>query len=112
MTRWYDVGPVSDFPRDQARECVAGDIVVAVVHTSDGIYAMDGICPHQGGPLGQGQLCGKVLTCPWHGWQYDITTGAHSINPGIGHPTFPAKVEEGRVWIQIPTADQVARRST
>jgi nitrite reductase (NADH) small subunit len=38
-------------------------------------YAIDNICPHEGGPLGNGELEGAVVTCPWHGWQFDIKTG-------------------------------------
>ena len=104
MTRWVPVGSASDFPLDTSNERVIDGRVFAVIHTKDGFFAMDGICLHQGGPLGKGTVCGNVLTCPWHGWQYDVTSGAHLINTAIVHPTFPTKLEADTVWIDVDPA--------
>ena len=51
-------------------------------------YALDGICPHQGGPLGKGSLTGCIVTCPWHGFQFDVTTGQHQTSRSLVHPSF------------------------
>ena len=47
--------------------------VIALFNVDGTFYALDGVCPHQGGPLGQGTLEGCIVTCPWHGWQFDVT---------------------------------------
>ena len=63
--------------------------------------ALDGICPHQGGPLGKGCLQRTLVTCPWHGWQFDVCTGQHQTRKSLVHPTFPVKVCDGDVWVNL-----------
>lgn len=101
MANWVAVTSVSDLADGAAGEFVVADRVVALFHVGPEFYAMDGICPHQGGPLGKGRLSGCVLTCPWHGWQYDVRTGQHLVNQSIRHPGFPVKVEGGQVWVDL-----------
>ena len=61
---------------------------------------MDGVCPHQGGPLGKGSLSGCVVTCPWHGWQFDVSTGLNQINANIQQPFFDVRVQDGAVLVR------------
>ena len=93
-------------------ECVAGDRIIALFHRlpdfSDDkqpFYALDGICPHQGGPLGKGKLEGDIVTCPWHGWQFSVSTGRHGAARSICHGTFPVKVQDGDIWVEIPSSE-------
>jgi nitrite reductase/ring-hydroxylating ferredoxin subunit len=53
------------------------------------------------GPLGEGRLEGKKLSCPWHGWQYDVTTGKNEFDHAIHLKTFEVKVEGGEVKVAI-----------
>lgn len=92
MVRWIEVGSVSDCPPGSIVEVVADDRIVALANVEGQWFALDGICPHQGGPLGQGELRGSVVTCPWHGWQFDVCTGRHTINAGITQPQLPVRV--------------------
>jgi nitrite reductase (NADH) small subunit len=55
-----------------------------------------------GGPLGNGALSGSVVTCPWHGWQFDVTTGRNLLNPRIEQTRFPLKIEGNDVWVELP----------
>jgi nitrite reductase (NADH) small subunit len=80
---------------------LAGDRIVALFRVANEFYALDGMCPHQGGPLGQGRLAGCVVTCPWHGWQYDVRSGQHQSIPSLVHRTFPVKVEDGEVYVEL-----------
>ena len=48
---------------------------------------------HRGGPLGEGELDGKIVVCPWHGWRYDVTTGVNELNPSISVQKYQVKVE-------------------
>ncbi|MBI1345646.1 Rieske 2Fe-2S domain-containing protein [bacterium] len=90
---------LDDLPMDKGREFVVDGQVVAVFRTEDGVFAVDGICPHAGGPIAQGMVRKDVVTCPWHGWQYDIRTGCHQINPRICLKQFNVTVEGDGVYI-------------
>ena len=99
MANWTRLSPVSDCPPGTALELIAGDRVVALFNVEGTFYALDGVCPHQGGPLGQGVLSGCIVTCPWHGWQFDVRSGQHQITPRIVQPRFEVRVEED--WILV-----------
>jgi nitrite reductase/ring-hydroxylating ferredoxin subunit len=75
--------------------------VVAVFRLGDDVVAIDGICPHAGGPLAQGMVAHDLVTCPWHGWQYDLRSGQHRLNPRICVETFRATVEDGKVYVDV-----------
>jgi nitrite reductase (NADH) small subunit len=98
---WVRVAGVADVPPGEGSEFVAGDRIIALFNVEGHFYALDGICPHQGGPLGKGALCGAIVTCPWHGFQFDVRTGQHQSSKSLRHPTFAVKVENGGVWVNI-----------
>jgi nitrite reductase (NADH) small subunit len=93
---------VSEIPAGGGLECVAGDRIVAVFQVDGEFYALDGICPHAGGPLAKGELQGCIVTCPWHGWQFDISTGQHQLTPRIQQATLPVTIEDGDVFVDLP----------
>jgi nitrite reductase/ring-hydroxylating ferredoxin subunit len=98
---WVRVAPESDLPPGACGEYVAGGRIVALFNVGGRFHALDGICPHQGGPLGKGELAGSIVTCPWHGFQFDVTTGQHQTSKSLVHPTFPVKVEGGEVFVDV-----------
>jgi nitrite reductase (NADH) small subunit len=99
---WHRLCSIADCPRGEGRELVAGDRIVALFNVDGVFHAVDGICPHQGGPLGKGLLTGCLVTCPWHGWQFDVTTGQHQASRSLFQPCFPIKVEADDVWVELP----------
>ena len=99
MPGWTRIAQVTELPVGASKECIAEDRVIALFNVRGDIFALDGVCPHQGGPLGQGLLEGCVVTCPWHGWQFDVTTGQHQFNVKIAQPRFDVRVEEE--WILV-----------
>lgn len=101
MARWIRACDVSACGTGQAIEVVIDDRIVALFNVDGAFYALDGICPHQGGPLGCGELAGMVVTCPWHGWQFDVVTGANRLSPRIVQPRFPTRVDDGAVWVDV-----------
>ncbi|HZL87303.1 MAG TPA: Rieske 2Fe-2S domain-containing protein [Pirellulaceae bacterium] len=101
MTTWHRVIAARDCPPGTGMECVTGDRVVALFNVDGQFYALDGICPHQGGPLGKGVLSGCVVTCPWHGWQFDVTTGQHQISKTLVHSHYATKVEGEDVLVSF-----------
>jgi nitrite reductase (NADH) small subunit len=101
MADWIRIAAADDVPPGTCGEYVAGGRIVALFNVEGQFYALDGICPHQGGPLGKGSLSGCIVTCPWHGFQFDVTTGQHQTSRSLVHPTLPVKVEGGEVCVDV-----------
>jgi nitrite reductase (NADH) small subunit len=101
MDNWLPAAAAADIPPGTCRELVLGDRLIALFNAGGEFYALDGVCPHQGGPLGKGSLRGHIVTCPWHGWQFDIRNGQHQISPLIRQPSLPVKLENGQVLINL-----------
>lgn len=101
MANWVRIAAVDECPPGECRELVAGERIVALCNVEGTFYAVEGFCPHQGGPLGKGRLSGCILTCPRHGLQIDVRTGAYAIADPQHHPTFPVRVEGSDVLIDL-----------
>jgi nitrite reductase (NADH) small subunit len=67
--------------------------ILAVFNVDGAFHVIDNTCIHRGGPLGEGDLAGHVVTCPWHGWEYDVTTGGCVNNPSAKVARYQVKVE-------------------
>jgi nitrite reductase (NADH) small subunit len=102
MPHWIQVASLDECPPNGGAEFVVTGRIVAIFRVADEVYALDGICPHQGGPLGQGKLVGCIVTCPWHGWQYDVRDGQHTSIANLQHATLPTKIEDGIVYVDLP----------
>ncbi len=74
---------------------------LALFNVDGTYYAIDNTCLHRGGPLGEGELDGEIVTCPWHGWRYDVTTGANANNPAVKVSKVPVTVEGTAVFVEI-----------
>ena len=96
-------------PIGESAEVVADGSIYAVFNVDGTFHVLDGICPHAGGPLGKGMLHGCVVTCPWHGWQFDVTTGQHRYSANVRQQTYEVKVESGRVFVRKDNSDAVTR---
>lgn len=101
MARWFALCNTNDCGPGTAREFVAEDRIVALYNVDGAFHALDGVCPHQGGPLGQGGLNGCIVTCPWHGWQFDVRNGQHQLNRTYRHPGFTVKIVGEQVLIDL-----------
>lgn len=101
MAQWIEIAKVADCPPGEARELVADGRLLALYNVAGTFYVLDGVCPHQGGPLGKGRLVGCVVTCPWHGWQFDVRSGQHQLNPRLVQPHWPARVEGDAVLVDL-----------
>jgi nitrite reductase (NADH) small subunit len=75
---------------------------VAVFNVDGEFYAIDNVCKHRGGPLGEGELEGDTVTCPWHAWQYNVKTGMCLTKDGIKMDAYEVRVEDGDIKIAIP----------
>jgi nitrite reductase (NADH) small subunit len=88
-------------PPGQAKEFSIADKLICVANVNGTISAMDNVCLHRGGPLGQGMIEGGKVVCPWHGWRWDPQTGQAVHDPNARVPVYPIKVENGEVMVEI-----------
>jgi nitrite reductase (NADH) small subunit len=102
MAAFVKLAAQSELPAvGEAKEFTLGDKVICVANVNGTISAMDNVCLHRGGPLGQGMIEGDKLVCPWHGWQYDLKTGQTAHNPNARVAVYPIKIENGDVMVEI-----------
>ncbi|MGN6547499.1 MAG: Rieske (2Fe-2S) protein [Aureliella sp.] len=99
--RWFLACKTSEL-EGGAREVLIEHRVIAVFQTPTGYYAVDGMCAHQGGPIAKGALDGSCVTCPWHGWQYDVTSGKNLLTGRKMLSTYPVEVRGDQLWIAVP----------
>jgi nitrite reductase (NADH) small subunit len=83
------------------REVDVNGKALAIANVGGQFHAIDNTCLHRGGPLGDGPLDGKIVTCPWHGWQYDVTTGKVSQNPAVGVACYAVEHRGGDVFVDL-----------
>ena len=103
MPGFVKMATLAELPPGGAKEVEHEGRIYALFNVGGKITAIDGICPHQGGPLADGVLEGTTVTCPWHGWQFDVRTGQHQFSPVVKQPTLPVKVEGGQVFVAVGT---------
>lgn len=92
----------TDLPTgDTAKEFRCGDKEICIANVNGVYSAIDNVCPHQGGPLGEGTIENGKVVCPWHGWQYDPQTGQVVHNPSLKVAVYPLKIENGDVMVDV-----------
>lgn len=102
---WKLACKFDELEEGQGKEFAIQGNVVALFRQGDDVQAVDGMCAHQGGPIAQGQLDGNCVTCPWHGWQYDISTGCNLLTGRKMLETFAVEIRDGEVWIELPDSN-------
>ena len=100
---WFDVDP-GDLAIGGVTTVVAGGRAVAITRTADGWGALDNRCPHQGGPLGDGQIEDGCLICPWHGYEYDPLTGAPPGGYDDVATAYEVEEHDGGLRVRLPVA--------
>jgi nitrite reductase (NADH) small subunit len=96
-----NVARVEDIPPGAVRSVQVDDQAIAVANVDGEFFATQHACLHLEGPLGEGRLEGKTLSCPWHGWQYDVRTGKNEFDHAIRLQTFEVKIERGEVQVAL-----------
>jgi nitrite reductase (NADH) small subunit len=86
---------------DEAKEFACGGKTICVANVNGNYSAMDNVCLHRGGPLGQGMIENGKVVCPWHGWAWDTRTGEAAQNAAMKIGIYPLKIENGDVMIEI-----------
>ena len=102
MSRRVLVGEAAGIGVGEGRVVEADGKTLALFNVDGAFYALDNACAHRGGPLGEGDLEGTVVVCPWHAWRWDVKTGANVNNPAVRMTCFPVSVDGGRVFVEVP----------
>jgi nitrite reductase (NADH) small subunit len=90
-----------EIPAGSIREFAVEGKSIALANVDGTFHAINNTCLHRGGPLGSGEMNGKVVTCPWHGWQYDVTTGKLQMNPSVGVDCYQVEVRGDDIFVNI-----------
>ena len=103
MTEKVEAGKVVDLGPGKIHRIEHEAQVIALINIDGEFYAVDGICGHAGGPLCRGQVDAdeKVISCPWHGWEYDLKSGECLMDPSLSQKVFAVTVEDGIVRIVV-----------
>jgi len=101
MAEFVKALSAGDLAPGQATEVNVAGTPVAVFNVGGAFYAINNVCLHRGGPLGQGFVEGQTVTCPWHNWTYDVTTGANVVNAELKVACYATRVEGGQVLVEV-----------
>ncbi len=102
MAAYVKIGTKGDLPAEnEAKEFNVSGKVICVANVDGTCSAMDNVCIHRGGPIGQGVVAEGKVICPWHGWMWDPTTGEAAHNPAAKIAVYPIKIEGDDVLVEI-----------
>jgi nitrite reductase (NADH) small subunit len=120
-----EVGRIDEIAPGGRKLVHFGDIAIGVFNIDGDFYAIENTCPHQGGPLCEGDLFRHldaevtedkrirkffrsehhdIIACPWHGYEFDIKTGRCLVNPIYSTQPYPTRVEAGAIYVSVPNA--------
>ena len=97
--KWMNVVKTSAIEPGQSIVIKLDNKSIAIFNTGKRFYAINNACPHLGGPLNEGTLEGEVVTCPWHGWQYDLKSGCPITTPNVR--TYPLRLDGDTLQIAV-----------
>lgn len=98
---FHPVARVGDLLPGQARQVTVDERWVGLFNIDGAYHAVDNICLHRGGPLSEGTLHGCIVTCPWHGWQFDVRSGTLVQDPGVGVTAHDVRVVGDEIQVRL-----------
>lgn len=102
MNDFVSVGATADFAPGHGKMVTVNGRHVAVFRLGDDFFALDNMCLHRGGPLCDGPIDEKnVVTCPWHGWSYEIKTGTMVQDPRVGVSKHDVRIDGDQLAVRL-----------
>ena len=99
----YRAATLQEVPTGGCKLAEVNGTRVVLARVGERVYACADTCSHRGGPLNEGKLAGVSLTCPWHGWLYDVRTGQCLLpTRGAAIATYGVRIEGGDIWVEVP----------
>jgi NAD(P)H-dependent nitrite reductase small subunit len=93
VRKFVKVAVIDEIPVGTGKAVENHDKPIALFHTEEGFFAINHVCPHRGGPLGEGTVRGMLVTCPWHGWRFNLQTGSSERQDGHSVATYEVRIE-------------------
>lgn len=101
MSNFVKVAAMHEIAEGTGKAIEVEGRAIALFNVHGKFYALQNECAHRGGPLGDGMLDDNIVTCPWHGWQWDVCSGQSLFNPSIRVKSFPVQVDGDEVKIAL-----------
>ena len=101
MPEFVDVAYKDALKPGECKVVLAGNREIALYNIEGKFYATDNTGLHKGGPLGDGELAGNIVVCPWHGWEFDVTTGENKGDAEMKVACFEVQLKDEQVQIRI-----------
>jgi nitrite reductase/ring-hydroxylating ferredoxin subunit len=101
MPRFVKVASVNDLPEGAVRAFDAAGTPVAIYNVDGKVYATSNVCPHRGGPLGEGSLEGTTVTCPWHAFRFEVATGQCANQPALKVACHAVRIDGQDILVEI-----------
>jgi nitrite reductase (NADH) small subunit len=101
MLGFVKMATLAELPPGSSKEVEHEGRIYALFNVDGIISAIDGICPHQGGPLADGVVEGTIVTCPWHGWQFDVRTGKTPLGSRLKQAVYEVRIEGQDVLVAV-----------
>ena|SRR3989344_5403241 len=101
MEQYHHAAKTSDLKSGEGKVVNISGRDVALFNVDGNFYAIDNTCKHRGGPLGEGILYEDVITCPWHGWNYNVKTGKNVDDESVHVQVYKVKVESDNILISL-----------
>ena len=99
---FVEVASLDHVPPGTGSVFTVADKNVAVFNVCGKIFAMSDACPHAGASLGMGKLDGSIVTCPWHGMKFDVTSGCFAGTSDNGVVKYRVKIKDGKIMVALP----------
>jgi 3-phenylpropionate/trans-cinnamate dioxygenase ferredoxin subunit len=100
---FYEIGPADELPAGERWFLEVEDVPIVVFNINGDYYAMDDVCSHDNGPVGEGELDGTQIVCPRHGARFDVTNGKSLTPPAVENiHAYPIRITDGQLEIGIP----------
>jgi ferredoxin-nitrite reductase len=107
-SEWTVVASVSDLAPGNVRKVQARGVTLALVCTGEALHAVDNLCPHEGGSIGEGSLEEGTVSCPLHNYKFDCKTGKCVTDPRLCVPVYETKIEHGKIWVRVAATPPIA----
>lgn len=101
MPNFVKVASKNDLKPGEGKVVNVNGTEVALFNIDGEFFAINNECKHKGGPLGEGYIEGEIVTCPWHGWKYNVKTGINVVIPNVKVASYKVKVEGNDVMVAL-----------
>ena len=101
MAEFIKVASLTELSPGSAKAVEVAGKTLALFNVGGTVYATDNTCLHQGGPLGEGELLGEIVVCPWHQWEYNVRTGENVGDASLKLATYPVQVEGDDIKVGV-----------